>query len=97
MFPPSVNLHLLQSERQLFLWGESAGRQSPCTLPPHPLTHFLRVSISHQSHCILPPPPSCSLLLMPSLWTPALPTLSQFPTSLPPIYKVKRLQQEYDV
>lgn len=47
--PPSVNLHLLQSERQLFLWGEAAGRQSPSALPPCLSTHSLHLSINHHT------------------------------------------------
>lgn len=57
IFPPSVNLHLLQTERQLFLWGEAAGRYSPSALPPRLSTHFLHLSIKHH--------PSLSFILFP--------------------------------
>ena len=57
IFPPSVNLHLLQTERQLFLWGEAAGRYSPSALPPRLSTHFLQLSIKHH--------PSLSFILLP--------------------------------
>lgn len=66
---PSVPLHLLQSQRQMFLWGEAAGRQIDTPPLPPPIWLPLYLSACNNTPPPLPAAALCMSFIDPHLYT----------------------------